>query len=93
MDRWQAPLSKMLIVPFASMVASCWKAVVVPAASLKDECLPPMRDSTWPVCVFSSYSAQVLRAEISDLPPASCWTELRWKESNGQCVLVSTGDL
>ena len=38
-----APLSKMLIVPFGSTVASCWKAVAAPQASLTFECLPPIR--------------------------------------------------
>jgi hypothetical protein len=34
---------------------------------------------TWPVIVSSSYSAEVLRAEISVRPLASWSIELRWK--------------
>ena len=73
-----APLSNTLIVPFGSTLASCWKAVAAPL-ELDVECLPPMLVSTWPVCVSSSYSAEVLREEISVLPFASGSIEFRWK--------------
>ena len=37
----EAPLSKMLNVPFASSRGSCCQAVAVPGPKVKLECLPP----------------------------------------------------
>src|SRR5271169_2844701 len=73
-----APLSNTLIRPLPAEVASCWKAVAAPLVSLTVEFLPPSRLITWPVFVFSSYIAQVLRAEISVRPLESSSIEFRW---------------
>ena len=60
-----APLSNTLTVPSACIVASCWNAVAAPFSGLTSLRLPPTRSPTWPVVVFSSYSAEVLRAVLA----------------------------
>ena len=60
--------------------------VPVPAPILKLVCLPPRRQTIWPVRASRSYTVQVLRLEISRLPSRSRLIELRWKKSNGVAV-------
>ena len=66
-----APLSKTLIAPSAAR-----RVVLVGGRRSRRErdvgVRPPMWASTWPLEVLSSYSAEVLRAEISVVPSGVC---------------------
>src|SRR6202522_2312526 len=54
------PLSNTEISPPGCHSESCCQYKRVPAPSLKLEWLPPSRQSIDPVCMFTSYSVQVL---------------------------------
>src|SRR2546422_2485918 len=88
-----APLSKMLIDPLGSVLASCWYAIPVRPLSLTVAWRPPSLCSTWPLRVLSTYNAHVLRAEISVVPSARGSTELMWKKSSGHFFEVPTAEL
>ena len=80
----EAPLSKMLIEPSESSRGSCCQAVLVAGAILKLLRLPPRRHEIRPPRASRSYTAHVLRAEISRLLSASRLTEFRCRKSNGE---------
>ena len=83
-----APSSKIVIEPSGWNSASCWNAVVLPVPILKLEFFPPSVQLIFPVLRSTSYTAEVLRIEITGLLWLSNVIELAWKGSN-----TNPGDL